>query len=459
MKQIRVNVSTKVNASKIRRETKSGSEYIILPSATLPDNVVMNGIKYPADEIETSYQSLNGALAPVEHPMVDGNYVSATNSEAIMNYFVGADNRNVTRSNGRVYLEKWVNVQEANKSDKGKRLLDAIRSMEKTGEPIHTSTGIFMNVEETMETEVNAAGMEYSGIARNMIFDHDAILLDNVGAATPSQGVGIGVNNQGKQIESFNVNLDLDMSDSAEKVRERAVEAVKERYGSSYDYLWLENINDETAVFTGEQDGKYKSFAIDYKDNGQTVELIGEPQAVKSKLTYEAVMNSLSGIVNKLLSRQKLDTEKQPPHNDVEQINFNQNEGDAMRETLLKALADKNIEVNADISDADLLLKYNESLQDSEKLDAVVNTVASLADSVESIQSTLQANADAEEAKTLEANKAFAEKHGLELADVETMSVNAKAKLDENLGGTFGLNSHYQNNSTDKDEMSLSMPD
>jgi hypothetical protein len=392
MKQIRVNVSTKVNASKIRRETKNGSEYIILPSATLPDDVVMNGIKYPADEIETSYQSLNGALAPVEHPMVDGNYVSATNSEAIMNYFVGADNRNVTRSNGRVYLEKWVNVQEANKSDKGKRLLDAIRNMEKTGEPIHTSTGIFMNVEETMEPEVNAAGMEYNGIARNMIFDHDAILLDNIGAATPSQGVGIGVNNQGKQIESFNVNLELD-------------------------------------------------------DN--------EPEPEQELSFTDKVTN----IVNKLLSRQKLDTEKQPPHNDVEQTNFNQNEGDAMRETLLKALAAKNIEVNADISDADLLLKYNESLQDSEKLDAVVNTVASLADSVKSIQSTLQANADAEKAKTLKANKAFAEKHGLELADVESMSVNAKAKLDEQSGGTMGINSYYQVNNSEADESSLTMPE
>lgn len=459
MKQIRVNVSTKVNASKIRRETKSGSEYIILPSATLPDDVVMNGIKYPADEIETSYHSLNGALAPVEHPMVDGSYVSATNSEAIMNYFVGADNRNVTRSNGRVYLEKWVNVQEANKSDKGKRLLDAIRNMEKTGEPIHTSTGIFMNVEETLEPEVNAAGMEYNGIARNMQFDHDAILLDNDGAATPQQGVGIGVNSQGKQIESFNVNLELDMNDSAEKVRERATDAVREKYGSFYEHLWLENINDETVIFSGEQDGKYKSFAIDYKDNGEVVELIGEPQQVKGKLTYEVVMNSLSGIVNKLLSRQKLDTAKQPSHNDDEQINFNQNEGDAMRETLLKALAAKNIEVNAEISDSDLLLKYNESLQDSEKLDAVVNTVASLADSVKGIQSTLQANADAEQAKSLEANKVFADKHGLELSDVETMSVNAKAKLDEKSGGTFGINSHYQANSNEADESSLSMPE
>ena len=391
MKQIRVNVSTKVNASKIRRETKSGSEYIILPSATLPDDVVMNGIKYPADEIEASYHSLNGALAPVEHPMVDGNYVSATNSEAIMNYFVGADNRNVTRSNGRVYLEKWVNVREANKTDKGKRLLDAIRNMEKTGEPIHTSTGIFMNVEETIEPEVNAAGMEYNGIARNMIFDHDAILLDNVGAATPSQGVGIGVNNQGKQIESFNINLDLD----------------------------------------------------------------GEEEA--DDISPEKELSFIERIVNKVLLRQKLDTENTAQHNDVAQTNFNQNEGDAMRETLLKALAAKNIEVNQDISDADLLLKYNESLQDSEKLDAVVNTVASLADSVKNIQSTLQANADADKAKTLEANKAFAEKHGLELADVETMSVNAKAKLDEKSSGTFGLNSHYQNNSHDVDT-SYEMP-
>jgi hypothetical protein len=227
--------------------------------------------------------------------------------------------------------------------------------------------------------------------ARNMVFDHDAILLDNAGAATPEQGVGINVNSE--QVEVFNVNLDDDEQDDLEP--------------------------EEELSFT----------------------------------------DKVKSIVKNMLGSQKLDTEFSQSHNEQEQINFNQNEGDAMRETLLKALADKKIDVNADISDADLLLKYNESIQDSEKLDAVVNTVASLADSVKSIQSTLTANADAEKALALKANEAFAEKHGLDLADVESMSVNAKAKLDKTKSGTFGINGEYQNNNQVEDESSLTMPE
>ena len=55
------------------------------------------------------------------------------------------------------------------------------------GEPIHTSTGIFLNVEDSGVSE-------YGYIAKDMYFDHDAILLGEEGAATPSQGVGMMVN-------------------------------------------------------------------------------------------------------------------------------------------------------------------------------------------------------------------------------------------------------------------------
>ena len=38
---------------------------VIVPSATLPDNIIMNGIKYPSEEIEKGYKSLNRSPAPL----------------------------------------------------------------------------------------------------------------------------------------------------------------------------------------------------------------------------------------------------------------------------------------------------------------------------------------------------------------------------------------------------------
>lgn len=185
-RHMRVNVRTLVDNSKIRREMHNGREHIVVPSYTLPDDVVMNGGLYPKSEIEKSYRSLEGTLAPLGHPQVNGEYVPAGAPEAINAYHAGAWNRNVQRKDNRVYLEKWVDIEAAQGSEQGRRLLDAINS----GEAIHTSTGIFLQREPVS----NAA--DHNWIAKNMQFDHDAILLDEPGAATPEQGVGMMVNSQ-----------------------------------------------------------------------------------------------------------------------------------------------------------------------------------------------------------------------------------------------------------------------
>ena len=199
MTKTRVNVRTAVNSANIRKEERRGREVIVIPSATMPDDIVMNGIFYPADEIEKSYHSLERTIAPLGHPAThDGAFLSAFDPEAINLYHVGAYNEKVMRVNGRVWIDKVVDVQIANSTEGGRRLLAAIEK----GEPIHTSTGLYAEMEDAPE------GAEYYRIAHNITFDHDAILLDEVGAATPEQGVGLLVN--GEQIEVVNSTLEED---------------------------------------------------------------------------------------------------------------------------------------------------------------------------------------------------------------------------------------------------------
>lgn len=195
-----------VNRGNVQRQTIDGIEHIIVSSYTLPDDIVMNDIMYPADEIEKSYRSLERTLAPVEHPTnSSGEYISATDPIAINNFYAGAYNINVSRENGRVHIEKHINVAEALKTDRGKRLLDRINELEMNENPraIHTSVGVFLEVERCGggKKKKNYAGSEYSMIARNMLMDHDAILLDSTGAATPEQGVGIAVNTDGEKVK------------------------------------------------------------------------------------------------------------------------------------------------------------------------------------------------------------------------------------------------------------------
>jgi len=194
-KPARVNITTLVNKNAIRKEKRNNRDVIIVPSATLPDNVIMNEIKYPADEIEKSFHSLNRTPAPLGHPMVNGEYVSALDPEGLNVGWVGAWNENVRRENGRVFLDKVIDVARANESEGGKRVLNAIEK----GEPIHTSTGLLCHLEPVKKSD-------YKYIAHDIEFDHDAILLDVSGAATPEDGVGIFVNSEGEREEIQVVN-------------------------------------------------------------------------------------------------------------------------------------------------------------------------------------------------------------------------------------------------------------
>lgn len=83
-----IQVNTKLTANTIRRETYNGREHIVVPSYTLPFNIVMNREYYPEAEIIANYQSLEGTLAPLGHPTVDGKFVSAFSPEGLNTGFV-----------------------------------------------------------------------------------------------------------------------------------------------------------------------------------------------------------------------------------------------------------------------------------------------------------------------------------------------------------------------------------
>ena len=187
-KHVRVNIRTIANMASIRKERRNGRDKIVVPSATLPDGIVMNGISYPAEEIEKGFMSLNNTYAPLGHPTVNGMFVSASDPEGINIGWIGAHNENVRRENGRVLLDKVIDVARANESVGGRSVLEAIEK----GTPIHTSTGLFCDLEASTDDA-------YEFIARNMAFDHDAILLGEDGAATPEQGVGMMVNAKGEE--------------------------------------------------------------------------------------------------------------------------------------------------------------------------------------------------------------------------------------------------------------------
>jgi len=275
----RVNVRVAVNAASIRREQHNGREHIVVPSFTLPDEVIMNNGLYPHDEIEKSYKSLEGTFAPLGHPQVDGEYVGAERPEAVNAYHFGAFNKNVERRGNRIYVEKYIDVEKAKESEMGRQVLNAIEK----GEPIHTSTGIFLDREMTP----NAEG--YGWIARNMQFNHDAVLLGEIGAATPADGVGMMVNKTFVINSAIPVVNEDALDDSYGEKLAILSEAVKERFATSDSYAYVQDFDDRALIYVTPEG----TYTIDYHYEGDNPILTGESKVVTVETSYKVKTNSL----------------------------------------------------------------------------------------------------------------------------------------------------------------------
>ncbi|ARI08882.1 hypothetical protein KC248_26325 [Klebsiella michiganensis] len=243
---IQVNITTRVNSQSIRRETYNGRDHLVLPSYTLPANVVMNGGLYSASEIDAHYKGLEGTLAPLGHPQVNGQFVSAFSPEGINAGHIGAWNRNVKKSGNRIYLEKWVDVARAEESEGGRELLERVEAIERGEDvpPIHTSVAAFLDQLEPNEQQ-RATGAEW--VAKIHSMDHDAILLHEVGAATPEQGVGLMVN--ADMAQPLKANSGALVGESYREREQRLDRAAKAKFAPGSDeYAWIADFTDSQAV-------------------------------------------------------------------------------------------------------------------------------------------------------------------------------------------------------------------
>lgn len=372
---MRVNLRAAVNAADIRTEMYNGREHLVLPSYTLPDNVVMNGGLYPADEIEKSYKSLEDTPAPMGHPQVNGEYVSAYHPAAINGYYAGAFNRNVRREGHRVYLEKWVDVEFAKTNAQGQALLAAIKDKQ----PIHTSTGVLLEPEP-----VTNASAGYKWIARNMRFDHDAILINETGAATPEQGVGLFVNVA--EAQPLVVNDDVLSDDSYEAKRSALTEALQVKYGSGETWVYAEDFDGVNVIYC--VDGDYFTTGYSYIDGRVTLSEQSAP--VERKVEF-----SLKSVVNKILNMLRPDVVSKPAIlTNSEAIDMKPEELQAM----LDASAQKSQEATVAAINA--------------AVEPLKTELAAVTAANEQLQAQLKANTDAAEADMRAAVAAEYGEHG-----------------------------------------------
>ncbi|CZU50441.1 gp7 [Enterobacter cloacae] len=282
---MQVNITTKVNSQSIRRETYNGREHLVLPSYTLPANVVMNGGLYTQEQIDAHYKGLEGTLAPLGHPQVNGQFVSAFSPEGINAGHIGAWNRNVKKSGNRIYLEKWVDVARAGESEGGKELLERVAAIERGEDvpPIHTSVAAFLDQLEPNEQQ-RATGADW--VAKIHSMDHDAILLHEVGAATPEQGVGLMVN--ADLAQPLKANSGALVGESYREREQRLDRAAKAKFAAGTDeYAWVADFTDSQAVII-RNGGTAEVFG--YKSEGGVITFDDTGTAVARQESWVAVV-------------------------------------------------------------------------------------------------------------------------------------------------------------------------
>ncbi|EEG6733300.1 hypothetical protein HRN75_003777 [Salmonella enterica] len=241
-----IQVNTKVNSQSIRRETYNGREHVVIPSYTLPANVIMNREFYPEAEIAANYQSMEGTIAPLGHPTVDGHHVSAFSPEGLCTGFIGAWNRNVSLKGNRVYSEKWVDVERAMESPGGQRLMGRIAALEsgESSEPIWSSVAVYREQIPAPE-ELKRQGADW--VVKIHSIDHDAILLDEPPAAGPEKGVGLMVN--ADQAISLQPNSGALIGESYRERESRLERTVREKFASGpEEYAWVADFTDTQVV-------------------------------------------------------------------------------------------------------------------------------------------------------------------------------------------------------------------
>ncbi|MCX9579845.1 hypothetical protein IG533_02815 [Vibrio cholerae] len=293
---MQVNVTTRVNNQSIRRETYNGREHWVLPSYTLPANVIMNGGLYTAEQIDKHYEGLEGTLAPLGHPTLNGAFISAFSAEGINQGHVGAWNRNVKKSGNRVYVEKWVDIEKAKESPKGKELIERVEAIERGDDvpPIHTSIAVFLEQLEPNE-EQKQAGAEW--VAYIKAVDHDAILLNEVGAATPEQGVGLMVNADMAKSLKLSANSGVLVGESFRELERRLEKAAKDKFAPGNDeYAWVADFTSSQAIVIT-NGGKAKVYG--YKSESGKIIFDDEGTDVQRTESWVSVVaNKVKGLFN-----------------------------------------------------------------------------------------------------------------------------------------------------------------
>ncbi len=349
----RVHILSAVNAKNV---SKDGGTYLIRDVCGAVDNIVMNGMLYPADQLAAGAKTLDNKPAPAGHPRnSEGAYISATAGEALFTSYAGAYCTNARHEGGRTLVDVRVNAAQAMAHPDGQKLIERLDAAitGTNAEPISVSTGLIA-VPVTANGE--SMGKKYSRVATNIDYDHLALLFNEKPAGSPADGVGMFLNADGEQGEIETVIVNTEPEDSRSAGLLKWVKRLLGNTDLSFEQIsdglykllpqggWLREVFDRYCIWTDEA-GKLWKQEYSISSDG-SVSFSGMATEVTRKVEYEEANNT---------------------------------KGDQVKETILAALNSAGVAV-AGLDDAKLLEAYNalQAKPHTDKLAAANSKLAEL---------------------------------------------------------------------------------
>jgi len=167
-----------------------GEKHLVVPVVMMVEGV-HNGshgpLFHPATELGKFPEVWNGIPVIVRHPQKNGMYVSANSPDIVDEQVIGRV-YNTKFEDGKLKAEVWINEHKAS------LVYPEILSCLRKGQPIDVSVGVFTD-DEYISGEWN--GEKYVGIAKNHRPDHLALLPNERGACSWTDGCGIRLNKEG----------------------------------------------------------------------------------------------------------------------------------------------------------------------------------------------------------------------------------------------------------------------
>jgi hypothetical protein len=367
MKRSRIHILSTVNASAVSKE---GGTYTIRGVCGAVDDIVMNSVLYPAAELSEGVASLEGKPAPAGHPKnAAGQFISALNGEALAAAWMGSYCRNARHEGGRTLVDIVVNEAQARAHPDGAKMVDRLDAAINGSnvEDIHVSTGLLARM---LSVNGESRGKKYSKVATGIEYDHLAILLNEQGAGTPADGVGMFLNAAGQEEAIEVANLSTEPEDKRyaglvgwlRKLLGNGSEISFDQitsglYRALPDGAWVTEVFDRYAIWT-DRDGKL--WRQDYTVSSEgSVAFSGNPIEVTRRVDYEPVSNH--------------------------------EEADAVKDKILAALNAAGIKTEG-LDDAQLLTAYN-ALVTKPATDQLTAANAKLAEHEAAVRAAEQAEA------------------------------------------------------------------